>query len=193
MTDVNRRLVMRPGWVLLVLALVVLGSWPGLRAWVDGVEQGRPEVRAGDLLVARPGGTGRLFAGTVVLMLAFGPERILGVVVNRPPAEEAGGADAPRWGGPVDSEHPILVAQAREAPPGTEPIGAGLYWREGSGDWPQGALRARTFQGYSGWAPGQLEDEILRGSWIVRRAEAGLVFGQNDRDTWLIALGESIR
>ncbi len=187
----KRRLVMRPGWALLVLMIVVLGSWPRLRSWVDGVERGHPEVRVGDLLVARPGGTGHAFAGTVVLMLAFGPERFMGVVVNRPPLSEDD--DARRWGGPVPSEFSVMVAQAREAPPGTEPLGKGLYWREGGGSWPAGALRARAFSGYAGWSPGQLEAEILRGSWAVRPAEAGLVFGQNDRDTWLLALGETIR
>ena len=186
----RRRLVMRPGWALVVLTVIVLGSWPRMRAWVDEVEAGQPTVKAGDLLVARPGGTGPLFAGTVVLMLGFGPERFFGVVVNRPPGE----ADPERrWGGPVASELPLLIAQAQEAPTGTEPLGGGLYWREGAGDWPTGALRARSFRGYAGWAPGQLEMEILRGSWFVRRAEPGLVFGQNDRDTWLIALGDTIR
>ena len=73
-------------------------------------------------------------------MLAFGPDRFIGVVVNRPPSEEG----ASRWGGPVASELPLLVAEAREAPPGTEALGGDLYWQEGSSDWPEGALRARA-------------------------------------------------
>jgi putative transcriptional regulator len=36
----------------------------------------------------------------------------------------------------------------------------------------------RVFSGLSGWAPGQLEGELLRGSWFRTRASATDVFGE---------------
>lgn len=185
---------MRPGWGLLLLTLVILGSWPRLRALVNRVEQSPPQVRVGDLLVARPGVPGPGFARTVVLILAHGPERTQGVVVNRSPDPVAEGAEGGlQWGGPVDGEPPILVAEGRDALEDTEPLGESLHWRAGAGSWPVGALRVRRFDGYAGWAPGQLEAEIASGVWLVRPASPDLVFGLDDLDTWLIALGETPR
>ncbi len=40
--------------------------------------------------------------------------------------------------------------------------------------WPDG--EARVYAGSSGWAPGQLEDEILRGSWKILEADIESVF-----------------
>jgi putative transcriptional regulator len=186
----KRQVVMRPGWALLLLAVVILGSWPRLRAAVDRLEEGQPSVHAGDLLVARPGGVGPLFAGTVILMLAFDEERHMGVVVNRAATHPWASY---RWGGPVPAEVPITVVQARSRPPGATALGHDLYWLEGDLDWPDGALRQRVYVGYAGWAPGQLEEEIRRGAWSLRPARPDLVFGDDGEDTWLVALGETLR
>jgi len=38
------------------------------------------------------------------------------------------------------------------------------------------AERVRFFNGYSGWAPGQLAAELERGGWYVLNADADTVF-----------------
>jgi putative transcriptional regulator len=43
---------------------------------------------------------------------------------------------------------------------------------------------AKFFAGYSGWSPGQLENEIRRGSWSVMPAKLEHVFGSED-ELWL--------
>ena len=46
--------------------------------------------------------------------------------------------------------------------------------------------------GYAGWAPGQLEDEILRNGWLTVRADAELLFNvppESRYDAAMQALG----
>lgn len=42
----------------------------------------------------------------------------------------------------------------------------------------------RVFAGYSGWAPGQLEDEMKRGAWITHPASVELVFNADTEVLW---------
>ena len=46
------------------------------------------------------------------------------------------------------------------------------------------ASRLRGFAGYAGWAPGQLEQEILRGGWHVVPATEELVFSEAPESVW---------
>ena len=47
-----------------------------------------------------------------------------------------------------------------------------------------GPSRARIFLGYSGWAPGQLEDEILRNAWLLAQARYEWVFDYPSNHLW---------
>lgn len=42
----------------------------------------------------------------------------------------------------------------------------------------------RIFRGYAGWGPGQLDDEIERGDWIVIDAEIDDLFGEHPEQLW---------
>lgn len=42
----------------------------------------------------------------------------------------------------------------------------------------------RAFAGYAGWGPGQLEGEILAGSWLPGPPSSALVFGTPIADVW---------
>jgi putative transcriptional regulator len=41
-----------------------------------------------------------------------------------------------------------------------------------------------VFQGYSGWAPGQLDAELSVGAWMVLPAEPADVFGPSPETLW---------
>lgn len=41
-----------------------------------------------------------------------------------------------------------------------------------------------VFAGYSGWNPGQLEDELKRGSWLTHPASLELIFPTKIEDLW---------
>jgi putative transcriptional regulator len=42
----------------------------------------------------------------------------------------------------------------------------------------------RFFNGYAGWAPGQLAAELERGGWYVLNADADTVFRKNMDTLW---------
>ena len=44
--------------------------------------------------------------------------------------------------------------------------------------------RARVFAGYAGWGPGQLDDELNEGSWIVEPADPEDVFTADPEELW---------
>ena len=49
---------------------------------------------------------------------------------------------------------------------------------------PRSESRLEFYAGYSGWAPGQLQAEILEGSWTTVRADARLVFDTERASIW---------
>lgn len=46
------------------------------------------------------------------------------------------------------------------------------------------ATRLRVFAGHSGWSPGQLEEEIAEGAWVVVPGRAADVFADNPVHRW---------
>jgi putative transcriptional regulator len=44
--------------------------------------------------------------------------------------------------------------------------------------------RMRLYAGYAGWAPGQLEREILRGNWLIVDGDGAVVFDANPDTLW---------
>lgn len=140
---------------------------------------------AGRLLVASPTLRDPNFARTVVLILDHDHTGTLGVVLNRPLEVEVRDV-LPDWtgdvsepsslfgGGPVATDSAlaigVLTSADDEAPLGWR----AMYGRVGLVDLDTpvevltGALTGlRIFAGYAGWSPGQLEDEIAEGSWLV--------------------------
>ncbi len=141
--------------------------------------------RQGDCLVAQPLLTGAAFSRSVVLILDRDSRGgYLGLTLNKPApirisdvVEEAGeeAGRLPVWhGGPVDFNRLFVIHSRRAIVPDTHLIGSGLYVGGnleeidrllGSGLADESDFRC--FLGYSGWAPGQLEQEIAEGSWAV--------------------------
>jgi putative transcriptional regulator len=143
---------------------------------------------AGRLLVAAPQLRGQDFFGrSVVLMLAYGDEGAIGLILNRPSDTDLGEA-IPEWGeqaaepqvvfvgGPVEPQSAICLART-PFDRGTESWQP-LFDRLGTLDLtrPPGEVgipveRIRVFLGHAGWGAGQLEDEIAAGMWFVVDAE----------------------
>ncbi len=143
---------------------------------------------AGLLLVAAPS-LEDPFHQAVILLLEHDESGTLGVVINQPTTLDVGSV-LPGWrdhltgtthlfqGGPVALDSALglaaLGAAVREP---EEPEG----FRRVVGplgiidlDLPADALvphlqALRIYAGYAGWSPGQLEDELDRGSWAVVR------------------------
>jgi putative transcriptional regulator len=158
---------------------------------------------AGRLLVATPALTDPNFDRAVVLLIDHDAEGTLGVVLNRPTGVEVGAvleawgelAGAPAvvfQGGPVALDSALGLAVV----PGEWPSGEFLGWRRVHGAIGLVDLEAppellapelgslRIFAGYAGWAPGQLEDELLEGTWYLVESEPGDVSSPDPERLW---------
>ena len=151
----------------------------------------------GQLLVAGPSLLDPNFRRTVVLVGEHTDEGALGVVLNR--ASEATVEDAVpelaaliddealvHVGGPVQPSAIVVVADF------ADPEQAGALILDSVGFLPAevdpdaiGELhRVRVFAGYAGWGPGQLDEELDEGSWIVAPALAEDVFTGDPEELW---------
>jgi putative transcriptional regulator len=151
----------------------------------------------GQLLIAGPGLVDPNFRRTVVLVGEHSEEGALGVVLNRASeatVEEAvpelsslvDSSDQVHIGGPVQPSAIVVLADF------VEPDRAAALVLDSVGFLPSevdpdelGELRqARVFAGYAGWGPGQLDDELDEGSWIVEPALPEDVFTGDPEDLW---------
>ena len=151
-------------------------------------------------LIAMPGMGGDTFAGTVIYLCEHTDKGALGLVINKPiditlknlfdkvelPLERDDLAQTPVYfGGPVQTERGFVLHE-HEASDQTQyssslKIPGGLEMTtskdvlealsKGSG--PKKIL---VTLGYSGWAAGQLEDEMGRNSWINVAAAPNIIF-----------------
>jgi putative transcriptional regulator len=153
---------------------------------------------SGKLLVATGEVQGELFASTVVLLLHYDETGAFGLVVNRPtdvqPVEVLGDDESIAdyrgtlfWGGPVHMDS-LRALQLTDSPHGeAEKIIESVYlvsYEEALEEGPADTSRLRLFIGYAGWAPGQLDSEMARGSWRVLLASSELVFDTDPQTLW---------
>lgn len=137
------------------------------------------------------------FHRSVVLLVRHSEEGALGLILNRRTTAQLDQAwnavsdtpcrrsDSIFLGGPC--EGPLVALHTDEFLLEME-VFSGLYFCAAKDKLE--TLAARTdegpvkfFAGYSGWSPGQLEQEIARGSWSVMPANADHVFAFED-DLW---------
>lgn len=161
------------------------------------------EVRLekGIFLVASPRLRDPNFRQTVVLLCEHGLEGALGVVVNRPTAMHLsevlpqvpvleGQCHRLFSGGPVQPMAILLLYRLAGKPDDEHHVFDGVYM---GGDVavvervltaPAGGEAIRAYMGYSGWGPGQLENEMKTGSWLTLPADSSVVFEKDPTRVW---------
>lgn len=159
-----------------------------------------------------PGVQDAAFRRSVVMVCAHSPRGAMGLVVNRPAPEatlrrllaEIGMPRArARFGTRVHAGGPVqvdrgFVLHGPDHDEGAETLKIADDFSMTSA---RGALRrlaegrgpAEPFvaMGYSGWGPGQLEEEVARNVWLCVPASRGLVMGGDDATKWERALAAS--
>lgn len=148
------------------------------------------------------------FERTVVLLVQHDANGSFGLVLNRRVdvtvdalcsqlgicwrGDDSGGI---HWGGPVQPNTGWVLFDEREAPPmlaGEDDevthVGDGVAFA-GSLDVLRALAEAppdqvRLFLGYAGWGPGQLEDELAEGVWLVAPMATDVVFDLEPDDMW---------
>jgi putative transcriptional regulator len=154
------------------------------------------------------------FYRSVVLMIAHDEQGAFGLVVNRPSpytfgelidgVEESPAAAIPVYiGGPVQqnalfSMHESFAEEdstggARQPAEGVtfEPTTTALveYLKSRWAALPEAERpTVRMYAGYSGWGPGQLENELKADSWLVLKATKQVIFDPDPQALWAQAL-----
>lgn len=171
----------------------------------------RPENSlAGQLLVAMPGIGDERFNRSVIYLCGHSEDGAMGLIVNKPVdditfpelLEQLGIEGDPDqqirvlFGGPVETGRGFVLHSTDYNATGStlqvsDEIGltATLEILEqiAKGEGPKRSLLAL---GYAGWAPGQLEEEILSNGWLHCRPSPDLLFGTSDETKWERALAE---
>lgn len=151
----------------------------------------------GQLLIAGPGLLDANFFRTVVLVIAHSEEGALGLILNRPSDTTVGKAvteldelieadDSVYVGGPVAPSALIVLAEFDDAESAAliSFADVGVLASGAVEDGPPAVRRGRAFVGHAGWGPGQLEDELERGDWILEAAVPEDAFTTAPADLW---------
>lgn len=158
-------------------------------------------VASGIFLVATDEILDPNFRETVVLVTQPPHGGPFGVIINRPlnhrlsevfPDYETlkSRNDVVYFGGPVARQAVVFLVRASKPPPRATHVLKDVYFiadPAGIEDVLKrsGATRSlRVYAGHSGWAPGQLQNEITRGGWHVLPADAETVFEKDAATIW---------
>ena len=141
------------------------------------------------------------FSQTVVLLLDYGAEGALGLIINRPTDIELaavlpdlvsleGRGDLVFVGGPVGRDHLVVLIRSAVAPAQSGLVVGDVYVT-GSVDVLREFLdpavvdaEFHAYAGYAGWGPGQLDGEVSRGDWHVSPADSETVFELPASQMW---------
>ena len=161
--------------------------------------QSREDPDKGMFLIASPKLRDPNFARSVVLLIDYGQNGAMGLVINRPTDmslsqvfPEIDGLrkriDTLYIGGPVQIDRVFILIRSDSQTSNSLPLLKNLYL---SGD--TSALGqilddkrqdARVYAGYAGWAAEQLDAEIARGDWSVVPGDAQTVFDAVPTEIW---------
>jgi putative transcriptional regulator len=169
-----------------------------------------PLALTGKLLISMPGMGDPRFAHSVVFLSSHGEEGAMGLIVNKPaqgvslsdvldqlsrdmaPAKKQLGV---HFGGPVETGRGfVLHSDEYRSPLHTLRVEGGFGMTAtldvlediARGKGPDKAL---LMLGYSGWGPGQLENELAQNGWLTADATPEIVFDLKDSEKWEAALG----
>lgn len=157
----------------------------------------------GGLLLSEPYLADPNFERTAILLTEHNEEGTVGFILNKPSdsqvsevMEDLKQFDARIFiGGPVEQDTLHYVHRINALADSIE-LSAGLYW---GGNFEQllglvethqvNATDIKFFLGYSGWSPGQLEDELKIDSWIVSdQVTEELIFETEPEMMWKKAM-----
>jgi putative transcriptional regulator len=177
--------------------MTVLHAVPALA----GMEFAPSSVGKGVLLVASPTLNDPNFRQAVVLVVEHGPEGTVGLILNRstdvllsealPDLTVLKGTSYRLFaGGPVESTRLLLLFRLKEPQADARSVFDGVYVGGTSAvleriiTQPKPTETFRAFAGYAGWAPGQVEFEMLQGSWAVLPPDSIGIFDKDPATLW---------
>lgn len=158
-------------------------------------------LKQGVFLVAKAELTDPNFLHTVILLVSYGKDGALGLIINRPTEitiqqaipdikEPKNAGSNIYFGGPVNRNNLFALFTSDKKPDNAQNAFGKIYF-SGSKDVILSLLqkedkknKARIYTGYAGWMPGQLEFEIRRGSWRIVESSEEMVFSDYPENIW---------
>ena len=158
-------------------------------------------LRPGIFLVATPVLEDSNFIHTVILLVSYGKDGTVGLVINRPSGvslqqvlPDLKGIEKrslPLYlGGPVSQNSLYALFTSDHPPQGAQKVFDRIYFadrkdvitpllqKQDLGD------KVRVYAGLAGWFHGQLEQEMRRGAWVTMEADPKMVFTDNPLSIW---------
>lgn len=158
----------------------------------------------GKIIVSMPSLGDEWFFKTVIYMCAHSPEGSMGIIINKkidydlyPDLLEQLGIDKPlknkklflRYGGPIESGRGFVLHSDDSIHKETLNIDKGVALTSTAeffddlsiGKGPKNSILAL---GYAGWNPGQLEDEIMKNSWMTLSVDNSFLFDEEVSQKW---------
>lgn len=188
MPTFNRNERRRSGWLIAMLFLLVVISPLSVSA--------SHKPHSGLFLVATEHLTGTSFQRTVILLTHVSERGATGVAINRPThislkeafpdIEQLGNiSDTLYLGGPINTHTVFVLVNTTQPYEDMLPVTGNVYFStaQHAFDHPLNGT-IRTYAGYAGWAPGQLQYEIDRGDWLVVKTDPSIVFAKDTRGLW---------
>ncbi len=159
------------------------------------------QLSSGQILIAKDPGRGGYFDQSVVLLLEHNSSGTVGVCLDKTsdyemievfePFEPQLSPPAVLFeGGPVSPRAAVCLAQLRNPehdPPGWHRLfdDVGILDLDTPPELVEGGYaHLRIFVGLAGWDAGQLEGELIRGSWFRTGARAEEVFSSTPAELW---------
>ncbi len=153
----------------------------------------------GKILISEPLLMDYYFKRSVVLLAEHNDEGSFGVIMNKPLSVKLNEVvkDFPDFdseiylGGPVQSDSLFFIHTLGDKIEGSQEIIDGIYWG--------GRMESikemialnlikpdeiRFYIGYSGWSPQQLDEELVRNSWVVSLVGASYLLSTNPNKLW---------
>ena len=158
-------------------------------------------LRAGKVLVASRNLGDPHFAKTVILLVRYDAQGVLGLVLNHrtdvplsrvldsfKAAKDR--SDPVYLGGPLETAAVFALYQSAAKPEGAEHVFGGVYlinskplFEQTVSSQPKPGV-FHVYLGYAGWTQDQLRQEVELGAWFVFPAEARTVFNADPDSLW---------
>ena len=152
------------------------------------------------LLVAKPQLENSVFEQSVILVATYDNGAAMGIILNHhlsidpgylyPEDELLRDAGEIHFGGPVNPAVLLFLFRDTQAPDEAIHLFDDVYVSSSRKLLEQQLLRPREdsmlqfYAGYAGWAPGQLQSEIMHGSWGTEKATPKLLFDISRESIW---------
>lgn len=179
---------------LLLGALILFSSIGYSTAFADSTEDDAI------FLVATEQLHGSSFQQAVILLTHFSNRGATGLTINRPAGISLQQA-FPRirqllqrteplyLGGPVSTNAIFVLLRTLQPSNTMHRIAGDIYFSTGQNAFSRPAeaianSSTRTYAGYAGWAPGQLQSEIGRGDWLMVHTDPRIIFEEDVKGLW---------